>query len=659
MVDINLANYTPRGAEAVASPFVNRLRAKVGTFDFMSAAMQTKIMERTTGSDDADYITAQLQKAFSDEDLLEIEVLPGSYYINGTLTTDVAGKNFYAPVKSTSTDVSGNPGSYFKFVGDFAGGFGIDVSGRKQNYRGIVFDGSSATSIKLFKFLMPTNTDDVDGEITECMFYDFTRVVDFYGRSLKYSDNLSALCSADLYLDWPASGTSYSYYTQGPPWGNRSWIITNNRQHGGTGLFCEIALPSEANLPIRAMQLTGNVMDVGGELLLCSNDMISCIISNNIVEHSNATTMSFNGDVQDCQIVGNILSGEEGDIAVSPPAAMRFTGAVENSLVAQNHISHTDSHGIRFDAGISGGTMVVGNHFRNIGMDGSSSDYCIRVEGNITDAVIDNNSVHSCNNGSVIGLSGTPAITRSVIRGGPKPAATTFMTGAYSNGGGNSLVSAKDWLNVNASGEVGLGAEPTSGRKLTVSSTASHVVKIERTGSSSAIQLDFVNAAGRLGFAVTPTGSELGTIGVAADNAINLGSSTFGFKEIFCDNGTINTSDARRKTSIEPIPDVVLKAWGDVEWKRFKKIDAVAEKGDAARWHYGLIAQEVVAAFAKHGLDALDHGIVCYDEWDYAPAEMDADGNVIIAEVKAGDKYSVRYSEAEALEAAFQRSRRS
>lgn len=63
-------------------------------------------------------------------------------------------------------------------------------------------------------------------------------------------------------------------------------------------------------------------------------------------------------------------------------------------------------------------------------------------------------------------------------------------------------------------------------------------------------------------------------------------------------------------------PDEVLDAWGDVQFRQFLFNDAVKKKGDAARIHAGVIAQQVVEAFEKHGLDATRYGLLCYDKWE-------------------------------------------
>jgi hypothetical protein len=89
--------------------------------------------------------------------------------------------------------------------------------------------------------------------------------------------------------------------------------------------------------------------------------------------------------------------------------------------------------------------------------------------------------------------------------------------------------------------------------------------------------------------------------------------------------------------------------------KAFKFNDAVQAKGDAARIHVGVVAQEVIAAFEAQGLDANRYAIVCYDEWDarveeFVPEVVDENGLVISPgryspAIPAGNRYGVRYEE--------------
>ena len=102
-----------------------------------------------------------------------------------------------------------------------------------------------------------------------------------------------------------------------------------------------------------------------------------------------------------------------------------------------------------------------------------------------------------------------------------------------------------------------------------------------------------------------------------ADNAMSLGLGANRYSVVYAGTGTINTSDARDKTDPLPIDDNVLDAWGGVQLITFQWLDSIRQKGaDAARWHFGVIAQQVRDAFLLHGLDGCDYGLLCYDEWE-------------------------------------------
>jgi len=125
------------------------------------------------------------------------------------------------------------------------------------------------------------------------------------------------------------------------------------------------------------------------------------------------------------------------------------------------------------------------------------------------------------------------------------------------------------------------------------------------------------------------------------DNAVSLGYSARRWTVVYATTGTINTSDIRAKQQIRDINEAEQAVA-----KRCKKLlraykfnDAVKSKGDKARIHFGIMAQELEAAFVAEGLNAFDYGVICHDFWD---AEFDADGKEILA---AGDQYAIRYDE--------------
>ena len=102
----------------------------------------------------------------------------------------------------------------------------------------------------------------------------------------------------------------------------------------------------------------------------------------------------------------------------------------------------------------------------------------------------------------------------------------------------------------------------------------------------------------------------------SVDNAYVLGGPSNRWTTVYATTGTINTSDGRQKQQGRSLSDaeraVAIKVKGLI--KTFKFNAAVEKKGDAARIHVGVYAQELSDAFASEGLDAADYGMFCYDE---------------------------------------------
>ena len=108
-----------------------------------------------------------------------------------------------------------------------------------------------------------------------------------------------------------------------------------------------------------------------------------------------------------------------------------------------------------------------------------------------------------------------------------------------------------------------------------------------------------------------------GATNAPSDGAVALGSSANRFDNIYALNGTIQTSDRNEKQDIEALSDaeqrVAVACKGLL--RKFRWKDAVAEKGDAARIHFGIIAQDLQDAFAAEGLDAGRYGMFISSTW--------------------------------------------
>lgn len=102
-----------------------------------------------------------------------------------------------------------------------------------------------------------------------------------------------------------------------------------------------------------------------------------------------------------------------------------------------------------------------------------------------------------------------------------------------------------------------------------------------------------------------------------ADNLYNLGSGSARWAEIFAGNSTINTSDRSLKQDIESISEAEVRVAKVLKGllRKYRWISAVEEKGDAARIHFGVVAQDIQKAFEDEGLDPFKYSMLCKDTY--------------------------------------------
>jgi len=105
--------------------------------------------------------------------------------------------------------------------------------------------------------------------------------------------------------------------------------------------------------------------------------------------------------------------------------------------------------------------------------------------------------------------------------------------------------------------------------------------------------------------------------GTLSDNAKDIGHPSYRWDDIFATNGTIQTSDENEKQDIANLTAKELKVANKLSalFKTYKWKDRVAEKGDKARIHSGIIAQDIQSAFSAEGLDASDYGMFMSNTW--------------------------------------------
>jgi len=180
----------------------------------------------------------------------------------------------------------------------------------------------------------------------------------------------------------------------------------------------------------------------------------------------------------------------------------------------------------------------------------------------------------------------------------------------------------------------------------TITTAAGTALTLDRTGSDGTI-LDLkkndstVGSIGVInsnnltinGNASNHTGLQFGTSiiwpmrdAANADGTVDLGTTTGRFDDIYATNGTIQTSDRNEKQDIEALSDaeqrVAVACKGLL--RKFRWKDAVAEKGEDARIHFGIIAQDLQDAFAAEGLDAGRYAMFISSTWWETQTEVPA-----------------------------------
>ena len=117
------------------------------------------------------------------------------------------------------------------------------------------------------------------------------------------------------------------------------------------------------------------------------------------------------------------------------------------------------------------------------------------------------------------------------------------------------------------------------------------------------------------------------------DNSIDLGWSSARFDDIYATNGTIQTSDRNDKQDIQALTAAETRVATACKGllRRFRWQDAVTEKGDEARYHFGIISQDLQDAFTAEGLDAGDYGMFISETWE------DSNG---VEQTRLGVRYS-------------------
>lgn len=144
---------------------------------------------------------------------------------------------------------------------------------------------------------------------------------------------------------------------------------------------------------------------------------------------------------------------------------------------------------------------------------------------------------------------------------------------------------------------------------------------------------------------VQPTGSMYSN----PNSNVDLGSATNTWDNGYINGGAWSGSDRNLKQDIEDLSEAELRVATALKglMKKFRLKDAVVKKGDEARIHIGVIAQDVKSAFEAEGLDAYRYALLGEDTWW---SKQDEEGEWIFKDEETEGftkhiKMSVRYEQ--------------
>ena len=422
---------------------------------------------------------------------------------------------------------------------------------------------------------------------------------------------------------------------------------------GGTAAALTFGTNTAYNSAVERMRL-----DSGGNLLvgktannvttagvnLNSSGYISSSVSSNPAAYFNRGTSDGNIAVflKDGTTVGSIASNNGLHLVVGTSAgggaALRFYGPSGLEAIRPSTIDGTNRSDV-IDLGASNarfkdlylsGTAYVGT---SVGIGNTAPQYQLDLNTTGSNTLF----------GSGISASGSPLNLNLSSWGnsGGRSGIITFTTGSATNGServridasGNLLVGTTNpdvsfgtsgGSSLNSSGQT---HHSSSGTSLILNRTASDgTIAQFRKGGTTVGSIGAV--ASNININSLSTG-RLSSVGVqrllwdadqlypATDNVYNLGFPSFRFDDIYATNATIQTSDRNEKQDIAELNTaetaVAVACKGLL--RKFRWKDSVAEKGDEARTHFGIIAQDLQAAFEAEGLDAGDYAMFMSDTW--------------------------------------------
>jgi hypothetical protein len=363
----------------------------------------------------------------------------GKYLITSTLTFSTRGQGIYgdgASIGGKSDNSGNNYGSILQFAIDDGAGETpmILVTNSQVTFNSLKIRGDAGNTAEIgikFESGDASNTDDMDGYVYDCDFYQTAKSIYFYGRAL-HADRCmfsGTEGGVGITLDWPASGNAGGDLQTNDLYKGRTHRITNNRYHSGGGVFVVIK-----NYTQRSAIYSSNILDIGNEFLRVDQGagLDGTIIDGNVADLCGQTPINFralsicrNVVISNNRLGGSITGTVDGD-DTQPYAAVSFDGPAELAglLVTGNTIEGTSAGAVAIlnDAAsppiTPSNISITNNLISSVGVDGNANRWVVFSAFNLSGLNFSHNQISSLG-GTVVSLIRTDSntVTNFVAQG--------------------------------------------------------------------------------------------------------------------------------------------------------------------------------------------------------------------------------------------------